>query len=165
MATEERRLASSGELYTEDDMNMARLDAGLYTLQQVRQLHQHRDRPVVHCLPAICAIMCVHVSACERLRHSFGLLPGVCLQQCRAVSSSPRSFANALKNHTRLLQCALIIGNLWLVGDVGIRKRVLTLLHQRSQTLADLRDVLKEHHDSLGDEGEPPGSTPHFWSE
>jgi hypothetical protein len=50
-------------------------------------------------------------------------------------------------------QCALIIGNLWLVGDVGIRKRVLTLLHQRSQTLADLRAVLKEHHDSLGDEG------------
>ena len=55
------------------------------------------------------------------------------------------------------MQCALIIGNLWLVGDVGIRKRVLTLLHQRSQTLADLRAVLKEHHDSLGDEGGQQG--------
>ncbi len=50
-------------------------------------------------------------------------------------------------------QCTLIIGNLWLVGDVGIRKRVLTLLHQRSQTLTDLRAVLREHHDTLGDEG------------
>jgi hypothetical protein len=55
---------------------------------------------------------------------------------------------------TICVQCALIIGNLWLVSDVGIRKRVLTLLHQRSQTLADLRAVLKEHHDSLGDEGD-----------
>lgn len=36
VAAEERRLATSGEEYTDEDMNLARLDAGLYTLQQVR---------------------------------------------------------------------------------------------------------------------------------
>ena len=51
------------------------------------------------------------------------------------------------------LQVALIIANLWNVGDVGIRKRVLTLLHQKSQTLAAVRAVLKELHANIGDEG------------
>lgn len=84
MAAEEKRLATSEENYTEDDIALARLDAGLYTLQQV----------------------------------------------------------------------ALIIGNLWMMGDSGMQRRVLTLLHQQSQTLADLRGVLREHHGSLGDEGQ-----------
>ena len=53
-------------------------------------------------------------------------------------------------------QVALIIGNLWFVGDVGIRKRVLTLLHQRSGTLAEVRDVLKELYRNIGDEGRCP---------
>ena len=57
---------------------------------------------------------------------------------------------------TLCLQIALIIGNLWFVGDTGIRKRVLTLLHQKSATLAFLRLVLKELHDNIGDEGMPP---------
>ncbi len=35
VAAEERRLATSGEEYSEEDLNLARLDAGLYTLQQV----------------------------------------------------------------------------------------------------------------------------------
>lgn len=35
VAAEERRLATSGEEYTDEDMGLARLDAGLYTLQQV----------------------------------------------------------------------------------------------------------------------------------
>ena len=48
---------------------------------------------------------------------------------------------------------ALIIGNLWFVGDTGIRKRVLTLLHQKSATLAEVRDVLKELLRNIGDEG------------
>ena len=62
-----------------------------------------------------------------------------------------------------MAQVALIIGNLWFVGDVGIRKRVLTLLHQRSGTLAEVRDVLKELYRNIGDEGKcgsdaaPPG--------
>lgn len=38
VAAEERRLARSGEEYTEEDLNLARLDAGLYTLQQVHEL-------------------------------------------------------------------------------------------------------------------------------
>ncbi len=37
---------------------------------------------------------------------------------------------------------------------MGIRKRVLTLLHQRSATLAEVRDVLKELYRNIGDEGE-----------
>ncbi len=35
VAAEEQRVATSGEEYTEDDVALARLDAGLYTLQQV----------------------------------------------------------------------------------------------------------------------------------
>lgn len=83
VAAEEKRLSTSVENYTEDDISLARLDAGLYTLQQV----------------------------------------------------------------------ALIIGNLWMVGDMSMRHRVLTLLHQQSHSLAHLRATLREHHDSLGDEG------------
>lgn len=30
-----------------------------------------------------------------------------------------------------LQQCALVVGHLWFAGDVGIRKRVLQLLHQK----------------------------------
>ena len=30
-----------------------------------------------------------------------------------------------------LQQCSLIIGHLWFVGDMGIRKRILQLLHQK----------------------------------
>lgn len=30
-----------------------------------------------------------------------------------------------------LQQCALIIGHLWFVGDLGVRKRILQLLHQK----------------------------------
>lgn len=53
-------------------------------------------------------------------------------------------------------QCALIVGALWLVGDVGVRKRILRLLHQKGRTLGSLRSVLLEHRANLGDEGEPP---------
>lgn len=51
------------------------------------------------------------------------------------------------------MQVALIIANLWNVGDVGLRKRVLTLLHQKSQALSTVRAVLKELHANIGDEG------------
>lgn len=30
-----------------------------------------------------------------------------------------------------LQQCALIIGNLWIVGDQGVKQRLLMLLHQQ----------------------------------
>ena len=53
---------------------------------------------------------------------------------------------------------ALILGNLWNVGDVGIRKRVLTLLHQKSLTLASVRAVLRELRANIGDEGAPAPS-------
>ncbi len=59
-------------------------------------------------------------------------------------------------------QVALIIGNLWFVGDTGIRKRVLTLLHQKSATLAEVRDVLKELLRNIGDEGELGGNMPYL---
>ena len=32
-----------------------------------------------------------------------------------------------------LQQCALIMGHLWFVGDLGVRKRVLLLLHQQAR--------------------------------
>ena len=53
-----------------------------------------------------------------------------------------------------LQQCALIVGQLWLAGDVGVRKRVLMLLHQKGQALATVRQLLKEYRASLGDDGE-----------
>ena len=28
-------------------------------------------------------------------------------------------------------QCALIVGHLWFVGDMGVRRRILLLLHQQ----------------------------------
>ena len=31
-----------------------------------------------------------------------------------------------------LQQCALIMGHLWFVGDLGVRKRILLLLHQQA---------------------------------
>ena len=30
-----------------------------------------------------------------------------------------------------LQQCALVVGHLWFVGDMGVRKRLLQLLHQQ----------------------------------
>ena len=30
-----------------------------------------------------------------------------------------------------LQQCALIVGNLWIVGDQGVKQRLLMLLHQQ----------------------------------
>ncbi|KAL4421715.1 hypothetical protein ABPG77_002331 [Micractinium sp. CCAP 211/92] len=51
-----------------------------------------------------------------------------------------------------LQQCALVVGALWLVGDVGVRKRILRLLHQKSRTLGSLRSVLLEYRANLGDE-------------
>ena len=33
-----------------------------------------------------------------------------------------------------LQQCALIMGHLWFVGDLGVRKRILLLLHQQARS-------------------------------
>jgi beta-catenin-like protein 1 len=38
-----------------------------------------------------------------------------------------------------LQQAALIIGLLWAMGDVGLRKRLLSSLHLKSQSLAAAR--------------------------
>ncbi len=32
-----------------------------------------------------------------------------------------------------LQQCALVLGHLWFVGDLGVRKRILLLLHQQAR--------------------------------
>jgi hypothetical protein len=46
------------------------------------------------------------------------------------------------------------VGSLWLVGDLGVRRRVLKLLHQKGRSLASLRAVLLEYRANLGDDGE-----------
>ncbi len=38
-----------------------------------------------------------------------------------------------------LQQAALIIGHLWALGDTGLRKRVLSILHQKGETLGGIR--------------------------
>lgn len=48
VAAEEQRLATSGEDYTDDDVAMARLDAGLYTLQQARPFARLPPPPPTH---------------------------------------------------------------------------------------------------------------------
>lgn len=53
-----------------------------------------------------------------------------------------------------LQQCALVAAELWAVGDIGVRRRLLALLHQRSRSLAALREVLLEHRATLAAEGE-----------
>ena len=37
-----------------------------------------------------------------------------------------------------LQQCALIMGHLWFVGDLGVRKRILLLLHQQARLLTEV---------------------------
>lgn len=41
-----------------------------------------------------------------------------------------------------LQQCALIVGHLWFVGDLGVRKRILQLLHQKARLLASWLSLL-----------------------
>ena len=38
-----------------------------------------------------------------------------------------------------LQQCAVIVAHLWGTGDVGLRKRILMLLHQKDQALANIQ--------------------------
>jgi hypothetical protein len=59
VAAEERRLATSGEEYTDEDMSLARLDAGLYTLQQVGATRMfsiclHASSFTQHCVNRAC---------------------------------------------------------------------------------------------------------------
>ncbi|GIL93422.1 hypothetical protein Vretimale_6066 [Volvox reticuliferus] len=54
-----------------------------------------------------------------------------------------------------LQQCCVILGNLWATGDVGLRKRLLALLHQKGQPLGPVREVLLEYYNSIGEEGGP----------
>ena len=44
---------------------------------------------------------------------------------------------------------AVGVAELWGTGDVGMRKRLLTLLHQRGKTLSSLREVLVERRETL----------------
>ncbi|KAG7672607.1 hypothetical protein Ndes2526B_g08868 [Nannochloris sp. 'desiccata'] len=48
-----------------------------------------------------------------------------------------------------LQQAALVAAELWALGDVGIRRRLLNLLHQRGRTLSSLRMVLLERRATL----------------
>ena len=52
-----------------------------------------------------------------------------------------------------LQQCCQMVGTLWQTGDVGVRRRVLTALHQRGETLGAVRAVLVEVWHTLGSEG------------
>ena len=52
-----------------------------------------------------------------------------------------------------LQQSASIIAHLWLVNDAALRKRILTLLHTKGQTLTQVKDVLLRFLKSIGVEG------------
>jgi beta-catenin-like protein 1 len=60
-----------------------------------------------------------------------------------------------------LQQAAVVAAELWALGDLGVRKRLLNLLHQRGRTLSNLREVLVERRATLAaglvDGGEEKG--------
>ncbi|GAX82009.1 hypothetical protein CEUSTIGMA_g9437.t1 [Chlamydomonas eustigma] len=52
-----------------------------------------------------------------------------------------------------LQQCAIIVAHLWSTTDTGLRKRIIMLLHQKGQALANIKDVLLEYYRTIGMEG------------
>ena len=52
-----------------------------------------------------------------------------------------------------LQQSASIIAHLWMIQDPSLRKRILTLLHQKGQTLSQIKEVLENCQKSIGIEG------------
>jgi beta-catenin-like protein 1 len=54
-----------------------------------------------------------------------------------------------------LQQACLVAAELWALRDVGLRRRILALLHQRGHTLAVLRSVLLEYRATIGDNNDP----------
>ncbi|KAF5838985.1 hypothetical protein DUNSADRAFT_1852 [Dunaliella salina] len=54
-----------------------------------------------------------------------------------------------------LHQASLVLAHAWGLGDAGLRKRILGVLHQRSHSLAHVRAVLLEYYGSIGDDGQP----------
>lgn len=109
---------------------------------------------------------CTHCSRCGRsLAPLPPLLPACCAPaRPHLAVVGPRLLGHPCHTQQTLgpfprctplppLQCALVVGALWLVGDQGVRKRVLKLLHQKGRTLASLRSVLLELRASIGDEG------------
>ena len=58
---------------------------------------------------------------------------------CRARPSSPPPIPFTHTPAPPSLQVCVIVGNLWSTADVGLRRRVVLLLHQKGQTLAHVR--------------------------
>lgn len=57
-------------------------------------------------------------------------------------SSAPRLYRLQVRQDAGLFtlqQAALILGHLWALGDLGLRKRVLGVLHQKGETLGTIR--------------------------
>uniref|UniRef100_A0A7S3R3A3 Beta-catenin-like protein 1 N-terminal domain-containing protein n=1 Tax=Dunaliella tertiolecta TaxID=3047 RepID=A0A7S3R3A3_DUNTE len=54
-----------------------------------------------------------------------------------------------------LHQASLVLAHIWGLGDTGLRKRILGVLHQRSHSLAHVRAALLEYYGSIGDDGQP----------
>ena len=143
--------AEEGEELDEDDMLLARMEAGLYTLHQVR---------LAAVLPACC---CCWLCQLAPLVASLLLLlvPWLPAPSFVPPPAPPRPPTRPCACHSPRValctpavslppQCALIIGSLWVVGDQGVRKRILKLLHQQGRTLGSLRSVLLEYRGGLG---------------
>lgn len=56
------------------------------------------------------------------------------MEDAEEMSVEARLLARLDEGLYSLQQCALIVGHLWFVGDMGIRKRVLQLLHQKARS-------------------------------
>lgn len=46
---------------------------------------------------------------------------------------------------------ALILGHIWLSGNSQMTTRIELLLRQNKLTKEDVKDILEEHHDNIGD--------------
>lgn len=135
------RLAEEGdEDLDEDEVLLARMDAGLYTLQQVGApswVLLNRDAAVA---------AAVGHQFLARMLTDHNRLQQLLARDSQHASHAPHALP--------AVQCALVVGALWLVGDQGVRKRILKLLHQKGRTLASLRSVLLELRANIGDEGD-----------
>jgi hypothetical protein len=164
----EEEADAEGEAADDDELLLARMDAGLFTLQQARPGGvggvARRGAGGLGPPSAPCCL-CTHRSVacclCPASKAPAGgprpaprpppgappLLPRP--DSPRALSAAPGPSPT---------QLARISGELWLLGDVGVRRRLLGLLHQRGRTLATLRAVLLEMRATLGADGAPSPS-------
>lgn len=87
----------------------------------------------------------------ERLLEAEARIEGVFEELAEAVDPEELLLARLEAGLFPLQQACLILGHVWATRDAGVRKRLVMLLHMRSQSLAAVREVLLEYYAAIGD--------------